>query len=242
MDTKRQRATSGRRPATSRRTSPRNRLSRADSAALEHLDRFLDLQRRREQLAAAVPPGIQTEKLAYADGTVLFRFSNELGDLGRLRIRPVPMYMAPSGGCIVNAEIFSDDPASDPHWDTKYTLFAQMVTLCISSLPGRGVLHPPLPPLAEAKEQRRLYLRFTTCRHTKELHDFANELSAQHYRQLLAGIQQAQVGLSDQDEAGLLQRIDEFATIWQDLHPGDLSSPVGRKEALHGDHQLTERE
>jgi len=56
-------------------------MTRADMDALQQLDRLLQLQRRREQLARSVPPDVKTEKIEQADGTVIFRFShNELGE------------------------------------------------------------------------------------------------------------------------------------------------------------------
>lgn len=56
---------SGKRKAASgkTRTSPsrsRNRLTRNDMEALKHLDQLVELQRRREQFAASIPPGIET--------------------------------------------------------------------------------------------------------------------------------------------------------------------------------------
>ena len=197
-----------------------NRLSRADMAALRGLDDLLERQRRQEQLAAKVPPEVTTKQLHYADGTVLFCFShNELGDLGQLRIRPVPPYMAPIGGCVVQAEIFPDDP-SDVHWDAKYRLFDLLVTVCVTGLPGEGVLHAPLPPLAEAKEQRRLYLDFIACQHADALRAWVEVLTAEQYHLLLAGLQQARATAShsDQDLAGILQRQDDLRRLWAELH------------------------
>ncbi len=55
------------------RTSParsRNQLTRDDTATLAHLDHLVDLQRRREQLAASIPPGIETTQEQLANGTV----------------------------------------------------------------------------------------------------------------------------------------------------------------------------
>src|SRR5947209_3876008 len=106
-------------PAVKRRpsSSQRSRLSRADLATLQQLDRLLEQQRRQEQLAKMVPPGINTEQLESANGTILFRFSHEeLGELGQLRITPVP-FMVPPGQCHVSTEISSSDPDEDEHWD-----------------------------------------------------------------------------------------------------------------------------
>ena len=76
-------------------TRSSRRLTRDDMAALEQLDHLLDLQRRREQLAASIPPGIETTQEMLANGTVLYHFSHEdVGKLGVLRIAPVP-YMVP---------------------------------------------------------------------------------------------------------------------------------------------------
>ncbi len=46
-------------------------------AALEQLDRLLELQRRREQLAQMVPPGIETSQQVFNNGSVIYRFSHE---------------------------------------------------------------------------------------------------------------------------------------------------------------------
>src|SRR2546428_5810018 len=74
-------------PAKRRSSTSRSRISRADMAALEQLDRLLEQQRRQEQLAQMVPPGITTEQVQYTNGMILFRFSHEaLGELGQLRI------------------------------------------------------------------------------------------------------------------------------------------------------------
>ncbi len=55
-----------------KRTSPTRssyRLTRDDMAALEQLDHLLELQRRRELLAASVPPGIETTQERDDTGT-----------------------------------------------------------------------------------------------------------------------------------------------------------------------------
>lgn len=85
--------------STKKRTIPsRSRISKADQAALRQLDQLLERRRRAEHLAAQVPAEVATEQIQYADGTVLFRFSHtQLGDLGQLRIVPVPAYIAPIG-------------------------------------------------------------------------------------------------------------------------------------------------
>ncbi len=86
---------SGKTRTTSMRS--RSRLTQDDRAALAHLDHLVDLQRRREQLVASVPPGIETTQEMLANGTVLYHFSHqELGPLGFLHIAPVP-YMVPQG-------------------------------------------------------------------------------------------------------------------------------------------------
>jgi hypothetical protein len=185
---------------------------------LEQLDRLVELQRRREQLAKAVPPDIKTEKIELPDGTVLFRFIHDLGALGQLRITPVLSSMVPADQCVINVEIFPDHPDEDEHWDEKYHLLETMVTLCVSALPGEQA-GSPLPSLPVAKEQRRLYLRFTACRHSDELHAFAASLTQGQYQALLAGVQQARVTASTSDQAGLLQRLDELHRLWGELHP-----------------------
>ena|SRR2546425_3095215 len=74
--------------AKRRSSTSRSRISRADLAALEQLDRLLELQRRREQLALMVPPGIETSQQVFDNGSVIYRFSHEeLGnsDISELR-------------------------------------------------------------------------------------------------------------------------------------------------------------
>lgn len=208
--------------STKKRTIPsRSRISQADQAALRQLDRLLEQRRRAEHLAAQVPAEVATEQIQYADGTVLFRFSHtQLGDLGQLRIVPVPAYMTPIGGCMVNVELFPDDPDDDPHWDEKYRLLDLMVTRCTSVLSDEQTLRSPLTPLPEAREQRRLYLRFLACRHTDELRAFVSTLTQEHYSLLLAGIRQANITASGPDQAGILQRMDEVHRLWAERQQG----------------------
>lgn len=216
MEKKRRTTTKRGASSTKQRTAPsRNRMSQADLAALRELDQLLERRRRAEHLAAQVPAEVATEQLQYADGTVLFRFSHtQLGDLGQLRIVPVPAYMAPIGGCVVNVELFPDDPDDDPHWDEKYRLLDLMVALCTAVLPDEKTLRSQLAPLPEAREQRRLYLRFLACRHSTELRSFVNTLTKEQYPLLLAGIRQAHITASGQDQAGILQRMDEVHRLW----------------------------
>jgi hypothetical protein len=153
-------------PAKRRSSTARSRISRADMAALEQLDRLLELQRRREHLAQMVPPGIETSQHVFDNGSVIYRFSHEeLGELGHLSIAPVP-FMVPPGLVHVSAEIAPSDPDEDERWDEKYTLFKEMVTLCVSALPASHTVSSPLPSLDEARIQRRLYLRFLDCEHS----------------------------------------------------------------------------
>lgn len=208
--------------STKKRTSSsRSRISQADLAALQQLDQLLERHRRAERLATQVPAEVATEQIRYADGTVLFRFSHaQLGDLGQLRIVPVPAYMAPIGGCMVNVDLFADDPDDDPHWDEKYRLLDLMVTRCTSVLPDEQTLRSPLAPLPEAREQRRLYLRCLSCRHSDELRTFVNTLTKAQYPLLLAGIRQAHITASGHDQAGILQRMDEVHRLWTERQQG----------------------
>ena len=66
----------------------------------------------------------------------------------------------------VSAGIAPADPDEDEHWDENYTLFKEMVTLCVSALPTSHTVSSPLPSLDEARIQRRLYLRFLDCEHS----------------------------------------------------------------------------
>jgi hypothetical protein len=157
-------ASSGKKRATTTRSS--HRLTRDDMAALAQLDHLLELQRRREQLAASVPPGIETTQEMLTNGTVLYHFTHEeLGALGVLRVAPVP-YMVPPGMTHVSAEMELSDPDQDAQWDQKYTLFKEMVTLCVAALPSSHTVSSPLPSVEEARTGRRLYLRFLDCEHS----------------------------------------------------------------------------
>jgi hypothetical protein len=161
---------SGKRKASpgKKRTSPSrgSRLTRDDLAAFEQLDHLLELQRRREQLAAHVPPGIETTQEMLENGTVLYHFSHkDFGNLGVLRLASVP-FMVPPGMTHVSAEMELSDPDMDEQWNQKYALFTEMVTLCVSALPASQTVSSPLPPLEEARTQRRLYLRFLDCGHS----------------------------------------------------------------------------
>jgi hypothetical protein len=211
-----------RKPLTKRRTSSTpSRISRADQSALQQLDRLLELRRRQEQLAAKVPPEVSTERIDYPDGTVLFRFSHAaLGFFGQLKIIPVPAYMVPVGGCLVNVELFPDDPEEDQHWDEKYQLLSLMVMVCTSALPEEKMLRSPLTPGPSAREQRRLYLRFLACRHTDELRAFVGQLSEEQYPLLLAGIEQARTTASNQDLAGIIQRQKDVSRLWAERRGG----------------------
>ncbi len=139
---------SGRRKASSGKTrtasaKSRSRLTRDDSAALVQLDHLVELQRRREQLVASAPPGIETTQERLANGTVLYHFSHqELGPLGVLRIAPVP-YMVPPGMTHVSAEMEPSDPDEDAQWNRKYMLLKDMVTLCVAALPSSHTVSSP---------------------------------------------------------------------------------------------------
>ena len=74
--------------------------------------------------------------------------------------------MVPPGLVHMSAETAPADPDEDEHWDEKYTLFKEMVTLCVSALPASHPVSSPLPSLDEARIQRRLYLRFLDCEHS----------------------------------------------------------------------------
>jgi len=202
------------------RTSPsrsRSRLTQGDKAALAQLDHLVDLQRRREQLAASVPPGIETTQEQLANGTVLYHFSHqELGPLGFLRIAPVP-YMVPPGMTHVSAEMESSDPDADAQWDKKYMLLQEMVTLCVASLPSSHTVSSPMPTVEEARLQRRLYMRFLACDHSIAMFGLAKALSSREYQVLRAAIENAQLHASPQDRIGIEQRRQELEFYWCDL-------------------------
>ncbi len=186
-------------------------------AALEQLDRVLELQRRREQLAQMVPPGIETSQQVSDNGAVIYRFSHqELGELGQLSIAPVP-FMVPPGLVHVSAEIAPADPDEDDQWEKKYALFKEMVTLCVSALPASQTVSSPLPPLEEARTQQRLYLRFVNCQHSIAMFALAKGLSEPEYQQLRAAIETALMTASPTDRIGIGQRWRELQMYWNDL-------------------------
>ena len=185
-------------------------------AALEQLDRLLELQRRREQLVQQVPPGIETTQELFDNGTVIYRFTHQdLGELGLLRIAPVP-FIVPPGLVHVSAETAPADPDEDEYFDEKYRMFETMVTLCISALPDAQTVSSPLPPLEEARTQRRLYLRFLECEHSIAMFALAKSLSEAEYQQLRAAIETALMTASPADR-GIGQRWQELQRYWNDL-------------------------
>jgi hypothetical protein len=203
-----------------KRTSPTrssHRLTRDDMAALAQLDHLLELQRRREQLAASIPPGIETTQEQLPHGTVLYHFAHEeLGALGVLRLASVP-YMVPPGMTHVSAEMELSDPDTDEQWNQKYTLFTEMVTLCVSALPSSHTVSSPLPSVEEARAQRRLYLRFLDCEHSIAMFALAKGLSEAEYQQLRAAIETALLTASPTDRIGIGQRWQELQMYWSDL-------------------------
>ena len=211
----RRKAPPGKKRTTTSRS--RRRLTRDDMAALEQLDHLLELQRRREQLAASIPPGIETTQEMLDNGTVLYHFSHEnVGKLGFLRIAPVP-YMVPPGMTHVSAEMEPSDPDTDEQWNQRYTLFKEMVTLCVSALPSSHTVSSPLPSMEEARAQRRLYLRFLDCEHSIAMFGLAKGLSEPEYQQLRAAIETALMTASPMDRIGIGQRWQELQMYWKDL-------------------------
>lgn len=195
----------------------RSRLTHDDTAALAQLDHLLELQRRREQLAANVPPGIETTQEMLGNGTVLYHFSHqELGPLGILRLAPVP-YMVPLGMTHVSAEMEPLDPDEDAEWDQKYILFTEMVTLCIAALPSSHTAASPLPTVEDARTQRQLYLRFLACEHSIAMFGLAKELSSEEYQVLRAAIENALLHASWHDRTGIEERRRELEVYWRDL-------------------------
>lgn len=207
-------------PPGKKRTSTsqsRSRLTHDDTAALAQLDHLLELQRRREHLAASIPSGIETTQEVLSNGTVLYQFSHlELGPLGVLRIAPVP-YMVPLGMTHVSAEMVEADPDEDAQWGQKYTLFKEMVTLCVAALPSSHTVSSPLPTAEDARLQRRLYLRFLACKHSIAMFGLAKELQSQDYQVLRAAIENALLHANAHDRIGIEQRRRELDFYWRDL-------------------------
>jgi len=195
----------------------RSRLTQNDMEALKQLDHLVDLQRRREQLVASVPPGIETTQEQLTNGTVLYHFSHQdLGPLGFLRIAPVP-YMVPQGMTHVSAEMVSSDPDADAHWDQKYVLLQEMVKLCVAALPSSHTVSSPMPTVEEARLQRQLYQRFLACDHSIVMFGLVKALSSQDYQVLHAAIENALLHASHQDRMGIEQRRRELEFYWRDL-------------------------
>jgi len=212
---------SGKRKASpgKKRTSPTrsSSLTRDDLATLAQLDHLLELQRRREQLAARVPPGIETTQEMLENGTVLYHFAHQdVGKLGFLRIAPVPFMVSP-GMTHVSAEMEPSDPDTDEQWNQKYTLFKEMVTLCISALPASHTVSSALPSVEEARAQRRLYLRFLDCEHSIAMFGLVKDLSESEYQQLRTAIETSLVTASPTDRIGIGQRWQELQMYWNDL-------------------------
>src|SRR5215469_14524894 len=203
--------------AKQRSSASRNRITRADMAALEQLDRLLELQRRREQLTQMVPPGIETVQQVFDNGVVIYRFSHqELGELGQLRIAPVP-FMVPLGMVHVSAETAPTDPDADSDFEKRYALFKEVVTLCVSVLPAAQTASSPLPELEVARTQQRLYRRFLDCEHSIAMFALAKSLSEPDYQQLRAVIETALITASPTDSVGIGQRWQELQLYRNDL-------------------------
>jgi hypothetical protein len=191
-----------------------SRLTRDDMAALKELDHLVELQRRREQLAASVPPGISTEQERLDNGSVLYHFTHEeLGPLGFLCVAPVPYMMSTH----ISAEMIPSDPETDAQWDRKYTLFREMVTLCTAALPASSHTAAPSLEDAHARAQSRLYLRFLACDHSIAMFGLAKELSRDDYAQLRVAIDNALQTASPSDRLGIEQRRKELDFYWRDL-------------------------
>ncbi len=208
-------AASGKKRTSTSRS--RNRLTHDDTAALAQLDHLVELQRRREQLAASVPPDIETTQEVLANGTVLYHFSHQnLGPLGVLRIAPVP-YMVPLGMTHVSADMESSDPDEDAQWDQKYLAFKEMVTLCSNALSSSQTVSSPLPAVEEARLQRQLYVRFLACDHSIAMFGLAKELSSRKYQVLRTAIENALLHTNAHDRMGIEQRRRELDFYWRDL-------------------------
>jgi hypothetical protein len=109
------------------------------------------------------------------------------------------------------------DPDTDEQWNQKYTLFTEMVALCVSALPSSHTVSSPLPSVEEARAQRRLYLRFLDCEHSIAMFALAKGLSEAEYQQLRAAIEAALLTASPTDRIGIGQRWQELQMYWSDL-------------------------
>jgi len=208
-------ATTTKKRATITRSRSSSRLTRDDLAALKELDYLVELQRRRNQLVASVPPGISMEQERLDNGSILYHFTHEeLGPLGFLCVAPVPYMMSTH----ISAEMVPSDPETDAQWDRKYAMFQEMVTLCTAALPSSShTAVPSLPSLEDARAQSRLYLRFLACDHSIAMFGLAKELSRDDYAQLRVAIDNALQTASPSDRLGIEQRRKELDFYWRDL-------------------------
>ncbi|HLZ61304.1 MAG TPA: hypothetical protein VKR06_30510 [Ktedonosporobacter sp.] len=175
---------------------------------------MLELQRRRDQLAAQAPKDIVTERLPGERGATVYRFSHQLyGPLGQLHITPVPFMQA----CSIDVDMAESDPDKDEHWREKYQALKTIVDLCVQALPGSIPGESPLPPMDEARKRRSLYLRFLAAGNSIEMLGLAKSLTQTDYQLLLSTCEAAQRTASPSDRAGIEQRLGELRFYWKDL-------------------------
>ncbi len=159
-----------------------------------------------------LPAGMTADALPLPGGGRMYLFTHtRLGLLGNLIIVDVGRSQAQIS--------FEIAPGADPDsatWGEQYELFRQVANLCLNALPG-GDGKDALPPLEEARTQRRLYQRFIHCQHSLEMFGLAKELSEPEYTQLLAAIEMALLTAQATDRMGIEQRRGELQFYWADL-------------------------
>ena len=159
-----------------------------------------------------LPAGVTADAIPLPGGGRMYLFTHSrLGLLGNLIISD-----AGPGHSQVSFEIA---PGADPDsaaWGEQYDLFRQVATLCLSALPG-GDGKATLPPVEEARAQRRLYQRFIHCQHSLDMFALAKQFSHPEYEQLLAAIETALMTAPSADRKGIEQRRGELQLYWADL-------------------------
>jgi|SRR5579859_21244 len=204
---------SQKRRSLSRKPSHRHRISQAEREVMAPFDHQLELQRRRDQLAAQVSPDITTEPIDSGHGAMTYRFTHkQFGPLGQLHVKPY------RGGTAIDVDVVEADPERDPHWDEKYLALKTVVDLCIQALHGSQPMPTsPVPPVSEARQRRILYLRFLHAEHSVALFGLAKELNADEYERLLEVCAAALRTAPPSDRVGIEQRLSELRFYWCDL-------------------------
>jgi hypothetical protein len=122
------------------------------------------------------PPGISAHRRALSGG-ILYEFVHErLGPIGRLAL-----FAQDPSGTHVTIAVAPGDP-DEPLWEERFKQLELVAQACLVPL---GV-SAPLGRIEEAKASARLYQQLSEISNPLQMWDFAQELSEEDYRQLLA--------------------------------------------------------